>query len=67
MDTLRVKGKQLFYVAYGDAGVIKIDWTNPAAPVLKQHLNTVGDALDVTVENGRAYVADNLGGLALIK
>ena len=67
MYSMKVKGKLLFYVAYGDAGVIKINWTNPAAPVLVQHLNTVGDALDVTVENGRAYVADNLGGIALIK
>jgi hypothetical protein len=54
-------------VGYGDAGVIKIDWIDPAAPVLEQHLNTVGEALDVTVVNGRAYVADNAGGIALIK
>jgi hypothetical protein len=54
-------------VGYGDAGVIKIDWIDPAAPVLEQHLNTVGEALDVTVLNGRAYVADNAGGIALIK
>jgi hypothetical protein len=67
MTTLNVNGTQLFYVGYGDAGVIKIDWTDPAAPVLLQHLNTVGAALDVAVENGRAYVADNLGGLTLVK
>jgi hypothetical protein len=67
MSTLRVDGKVLFYVAYGDAGVIKINWTNPAVPVLVQHLNTVGEALDVTVVNGRAYVADNNGGIALTR
>ncbi len=67
MDVLRVNGKNLFYIAYGDAGVIKIDWTNPANPVLLQHANTVGFASDVTVVNGRAYVADGAGGLALFK
>jgi hypothetical protein len=67
MDTLNVGGRQLFYVAYGDAGVIKINWTNPAVPVLVQHVNTVGDALDVTVVNGRAYAADSGGGIALIQ
>ena len=67
MDTLNAGGKQLFYVAYGDAGFIKLNWTDPALAVLEQHLNTVGDALDVTVVNGRAYVADSGGGIALVK
>ena len=67
MDIVSVNGRNLFYVAYGDAGVIKIDWTNPANPVLLQHANTVGAASDVTVVNGRAYVADGAGGLALFK
>ena len=67
MDVVEVDGRALFYVAYGDAGVIKIDWTIPDAPVLLQHVNTVGEALDVTVVNGRAYVADGSGGLALLK
>lgn len=67
MDVVSVGGKNFFYVAYGDAGVIKIDWTNPAAPVLKEHANTVGSALDVSVINGRVYVADGSGGLVLLK
>jgi len=67
MYTHNANGKQLFYVAYGDAGVIKINWTDPANPVLEQHVNTVGAAADVTVVNGRAYVADNGGGIALIQ
>ncbi|WP_373018160.1 hypothetical protein [Thiomicrorhabdus sp.] len=67
MDIVQVDGKVLVYVAYGDAGVIKIDWTEPTAPVLKEHINTVGSALDVVVINGRAYVADSGGGLTLIK
>lgn len=67
MDVVRANGRNIFYVAYGDAGVIKIDWTNPASPVLLQHANTVGSASDVTVVNGRAYVADGAGGLVLFK
>lgn len=67
MTTLKVGGRQLFYIGYGDAGVVKLNWTNPARPVLLQHLDTVGEALDVSVVNGRAYVADNLGGVALIR
>jgi len=67
MDVVRVNGKNIFYVAYGDAGVIKIDWTDPAAPVLMEHADTVGFAGDVTVINGRVYVADGAGGLVLLK
>ncbi len=67
LDIVQVDGKNLFYVAYGDAGVIKIDWTDPKNPDLKEHINTVGYAHDVTVVNGRVYVADGAGGLALIK
>jgi hypothetical protein len=67
MDVVNVNGKNFFYVAYGDAGVIKIDWTNPAAPVLMEHANTVGYASDVVVINGRVYAADSGGGLTLLK
>ena len=31
------------------------------------NVNTVGEAMDVTVINGRTYVADNMGGIALLK
>ncbi len=67
MTTVKIGDRVLFYVGYGAAGVIKINWSNPAAPKLLQHANTVGEALDVTVVNGRAYVADNMGGIALLK
>ncbi|MFC2057917.1 hypothetical protein ACFLR6_03160, partial [Campylobacterota bacterium] len=67
MDVVSVNGKDFFYVAYGDAGVIKIDWTNPAVPVLMEHANTVGYASDVVVINGRVYAADSGGGLTLLK
>lgn len=67
MDVVSVNGRNLFYVAYGDAGLIKIDWTNPSLPILMEHSNTVGSAADVVVINGRAYVADGSGGLVLFK
>jgi hypothetical protein len=67
MDVVSVNGKNLFYVAYGDAGVIKIDWTDPANPILVQHSNTVGASADVSVLNGRVYLADGSGGLVLFK
>jgi len=72
-------GKKLVYVAYGDAGVVKLDWSNlwtsPApelpydtiSPILEDHVNTVGSATDVAVWNGRVYVADGAGGLVLLK
>ena len=67
MDVVRVNGVTLFYVAYGDAGVIKIDWTHPDNPQLLEHANTVGYAHDVSVVNGRVYAADGAGGLTLFK
>jgi hypothetical protein len=67
MTSLRVGDQVFFYIGYGSAGVVKLDWTDPAAPVVLQHINTVGEALDVTVINGRIYVADNMGGIALLK
>ncbi|MDG6777553.1 hypothetical protein QCB44_02415 [Thiomicrorhabdus sp. zzn3] len=67
MEIVEVGGKNWVYIAYGDAGVIKVDWTTLANPILSQHMNTVGSALDVTVINGRVYVADSGGGLVLIK
>ncbi|HEY9190332.1 MAG TPA: hypothetical protein VIM88_05650 [Sulfurovum sp.] len=67
MDVVSVNGRDFLYVAYGDAGVVKIDWTDPAAPVLLEHADTVGFASDVVVINGRVYVADSGGGLTLLK
>lgn len=59
--------KNYFYVAYGTAGIAKIDWTDVATPVLVDHIDTAGEAVDVEVTNGRAYVADGAGGLVIIK
>ena len=63
LDTPRL----LFYVAYADGGVIKLDWSDPANPVLLQRQDTVGKAVDTAIANGRVYVADYSGGLVVFK
>jgi len=60
-------GRLLFYVAYSDAGVIKLDWSDPAKPQLMQLRDTVGSAGAVAVANGRVYVSDGTGGLVVFK
>ncbi len=62
-----IDGIHYFYIAYDSAGVAKIDWTDVANPVLVQHADTAGNASDVEVVNGRAYIADGAGGLVIIK
>lgn len=57
----------LFYVAYGDAGVVKLDWSDPAKPTLMQVRDTVGSASATAVANGRVYVSDGTGGLVVFK
>jgi len=57
----------LFYVAYGEAGVAKLDWSDPANPKLLQHQDTVGEATATAIANGRVYVADYEGGLAVFR
>lgn len=62
-----VNGKLIFYVAFAEAGVLKIDWTDPAAPVLSGIAPTVGECTAVTISNGRLYVADGIGGMLFFK
>lgn len=57
----------LFYVAYGDAGVVKLDWSDPAKPTLMAIKDTVGSATSTAVANGRVYVSDGTGGLVVFK
>ncbi|WP_162525021.1 hypothetical protein [Marinobacter sp. BW6] len=57
----------LFYVAYGEAGVAKLDWSDPANPVLMEHQQTVGEATGTAIANGRVYVADGGGGLVIFR
>ncbi|WP_372986408.1 hypothetical protein [Marinobacter sp.] len=76
-DTLLIDGdghwytldesKLLFYVAYGEAGVAKLDWSDPANPVLMEHQQTVGEATGTAIANGRVYVADGGGGLVIFR
>ncbi len=61
------KPKLFFYVAYGASGVVKLDWIDPANPVLLQHKETVGTAVDTAIANGRVYAADSDGGVAIFK
>jgi hypothetical protein len=63
LETARV----LFYIAYAQGGVIKLDWSDPANPVLMQRQDTAGKALGTTIANGRVYVADSTGGLVVFK
>lgn len=61
------KPRLLFYVAYGDAGVVKLDWSNVAAPTLMAIKGVVGEAATTAINNGRVYVAAGSGGLVVLK
>jgi hypothetical protein len=57
----------LFYVAYGDAGVLKLDWSDVAAPSILAIKDVVGGAVGTAINNGRVYVAAGAGGLSVLK
>jgi hypothetical protein len=57
----------LFYVAYGNAGVLKLDWSNVAAPSVMAIKGVVGGAAATAINNGRVYVAAGAGGLSVLK
>jgi len=57
----------LFYVAYGDAGVVKIDWRDPANPTLVSIKEVIGGAAGTAINNGRVYTASGAGGLTVLK
>jgi len=59
--------KLLFYVAYGESGVIKLDWSNVASPTLMGIKGVVGGATTTAINNGRVYVAAGTGGLVVLK
>jgi hypothetical protein len=61
------KARTLLYVAYGDAGVIKLDWSDLANPTLLQRQDTVGDADSAAIGHGRVYVADGGGGVSVFR
>ncbi len=53
------------YVVDGSSGLLVIDVTNPASPVLSAILATLGYAMDISVDGHFAYVA-NTSGLAVV-
>ncbi|MFC1695264.1 carboxypeptidase regulatory-like domain-containing protein [Pseudomonadota bacterium] len=60
-------GNLYFYAAFGHYGVVKIDYTNAASPVLLDSVPTASECVDVEISNGRLYVGDHAGGLVLFK
>lgn len=62
-----VDGEVVLYVAYADAGVVKIVWNDPTGPFLADIVPTVGECAAVALSNGRLYAADGLGGLVFFK
>lgn len=67
MEYSNVAGRLLFYVAYGEGGVAIIDWTDPANAELIARMPTIHSATAVALRNGRLYVADYDGGIAIFK
>ena len=57
----------LFYVAYGDAGVVKLDWSIPENPTLLDIKGVIGGAVGTAINNGRVYTAAGAGGLTVLK
>lgn len=57
----------LFYVGYGDAGVVKIDWSDPENPTLLDRKEVIGGAAGTAINNGRVYVAAGAGGFSVLK
>lgn len=57
----------LFYVAYGESGVVKLDWTDVAQPSIVAIKGVVGGAAATAIHNGRVYVAAGAGGLSVLK
>lgn len=67
MDYTQQDGLLHFYVGFGEAGVVKINYTDPANPLLVDLYDTASAAGDVVISNGRLFVADGGGGLVFLK
>ena len=65
--TFSATPRLLFYVAYGDAGVVKLNWSSVATPSLTAIKGVVGGAAATAINNGRVYVAAGSGGLSVLK
>ena len=62
-----VAGEVTVLVAYGEAGVARLDWQRFGNPGLETLIPTAGSAHSIAVSDGRIYVADGTGGLASFK
>jgi len=60
------KPRLLFYVAYGDAGVVKIDWSDTENPAMLAIKEVIGGAVGTAINNGRVYTAAGVGGLTVL-
>lgn len=60
----------LAFVAHGDSGIVVIDVSNPAAPVLRGSAANMAFAWDLEITNSSGsdpllYIADRDGGLSI--
>ena len=62
-----LKPRLLFYLAYGNAGVVKIDWSEAENPVMLDIKEVTGGAVGTAINNGRVYTAAGAGGLSVLK
>lgn len=67
MDYTQQNGQLHFYVGFAEAGVVKINYTDPVSPLLVDRYDTASSAGDVVISNGRVFVADGGGGLVFLK
>jgi hypothetical protein len=66
-NVVTAQPRLLFYVAYGNAGVVKLDWSDVANPKLMAIKEVVGGAAATAINNGRVYAAAGGGGLTVLK
>ena len=67
MAYTQVGGKLMQYVAFGEAGLVKIDYTDPTNPLFVERKNTAAECVAAAIANGRLYVGDHGGGLVFFK
>jgi hypothetical protein len=66
LDWTAQGGRIFLYVAFGEAGLVKLDFTDPAAPALVSRTDTAAEASDVVIVDGRVFIADGSGGLVFL-
>lgn len=58
-------GRDIVWAAYG-VGLARIDYTDPAHPVLLNWLDMTGEVVSVSLADGRVYVSLTSGGLRIL-